>query len=148
MLKFLVRRNGRDKVYGCGSAVPFGGIPFEAYLRAAALLLEPGQPKVAFVVTDGDGRWIDEQRKQRHMHAWTIHVLPAHPLHKLRATINGATLFASIELIQQCSGLVGHSSSTFALLLRALMCVRHGPSNNTRFGECPKYYDFRELSSN
>ena len=139
-------RNHWDYDYACISAVPFGGISFEAYLKAAALLMDEPRngTRTVFIMTD-DGAWVDEQ-KLPFMNDWNIHVLPAQPKHRSRATINGVTLFSSIELVQQCTGLVGHSGSAFTILLKTLMCFRHGPKNSIRFGECPKFFDFRELS--
>jgi hypothetical protein len=140
-------RNGWDFDYACNSAVPFGGITFAAYLKAAALLMDNtiNVTKTVFIMTD-DGAWVD-QEKQPFVGEWNIQVLPAQPRHRSRATINGVTLFSSIELVQQCTGLVGHTVSAFTVLLRAMMCIRHGPKNNIRFGECPKFYDFRALSN-
>ena len=131
--------------FACGSAIPFGAITMDAYLKAADLLFEKpwDGPKTVFIITD-DGAWAAEESK-RFLHDWEIHIFPAQPNHRSRATINGVTLFASIEQLQQCSGLVGHTTSTFTQLLRAIMCVRHGPRNRMRFGECPKFFDFREL---
>ena len=134
-----------DYDYGCPSAVPFGGITMQAYLNAAELLLNNRTTgfKTVFIITD-DGAWV-EQESRPFRDEWAIQILPAQPMHRSRATINGVTLFSSIELVQQCSGLVGHSSSAFTILLRVLMCTRHGPRNGIRFGECPKFYDFGVL---
>jgi hypothetical protein len=139
-------QNHWDFDYACNSAVPFGGISFEAYLKAAALLMDGtiDGPKTVFIMTD-DGAWVD-QEKLPFVGEWNIQVLPAQPRHRSRATINGVTLFSSIELAQQCTGLVGHTVSAFTVLLRAIMCTRHGPKNDIRFGECPKFYDFRSLA--
>ena len=131
--------------FACNSAAPFGAITLDAYLKAAELLLEnPSDPKIAFIITD-DGHWVTSESK-RFKDEWEIHVFPAQPRHRSRATVNGVTLFSSIEVLQQCNGLVGHSVSAFTVLLQAIMCVRHGPRNNMRFGECPKFFDFRELA--
>ena len=138
-----------DANYACSAAVPFGGITFQAYLQAAELLFDremKAEKKTVFIMTD-DGAWVDQEKKvYLDSSSWNIHVMPAPPKHRTRATINGVTLFASIELVQQCSGLVGHSVSAFTVLLRALMCVKHGPVHNIRYGECPKFYDFAKLS--
>ena len=139
-------QNYWDHNYACASAVPFGGITMEAYLKAAELLMDNPKSgsKTVFIVTD-DGAWVEQESKP-FLGEWAMQVLPAQPNHRSRATINGVTLFASIELLQQCSGLVGHSVSAFTTLLRALMCIRHGPKNNLRFGECPKFYDFAKTA--
>jgi hypothetical protein len=139
-------QNGWDTDFGCSSAVPFGGISFASYLKAAELLIDSAQGgnKTVFIMTD-DGAWVD-QEKLPFVSEWNIQVLPAQPRHRSRATINGVTLFSSIELVQQCVGLVGHTGSAFTVLLRAIMCMRHGPKNNIRFGECPKFYDFQRLA--
>lgn len=140
--------NGWDIDYGCTTAVPFGGISFGDYLKAADTLIGPNmfgnQSRTVFIMTD-DGEWV-KRESQPYLKNWTIHTMPAQPKHRSRATINGATLFASMELVQQCSGLVGHSLSAFTVLLRAIMCVKHGPKNNIQFGKCPKFYDFGTLS--
>ena len=132
--------------YGCHTPVPFGAITMEAYLKAAELLLEKPHEgrKTAYIITD-DGAWVSAEISQ-FMKDWDIYVFPAQPNHRSRATVNGVTLFASMEVLQQCSGLVGHSTSAFTMLLRAIMCVRHGPRYDMRFGECPKFFDFGSLA--
>lgn len=138
-------RRGYDN-YACASAAPFGAITMDSYLKAAELLLNDANDgrKTAFIITD-DGAWVEEEIK-RFTADWDIHLFPAQPNHRSRATVNGVTLFASIELMQQCGGLVGHTVSAFTVLLRAIMCVRHGPINDMRFGHCPKFFDFRSLA--
>lgn len=138
--------NRLDAAYGCGHAIPYGGITFDMYLRAAEVLLNATGTNTSslrrvFIMTD-DGEWVNEEKK-RFKDSWIINVMPAEKKHRSRATINGVTLFASIELMQHCSAMVGHTGSAFTNLVRSMMCVRHGPKNSIRFGECPPFFDFR-----
>jgi hypothetical protein len=137
--------NDIDLDYGCSTAIPFGAITFNQYIQAAqSLVQDSDQRPDIFIITD-DGKWVKTESKA-YKKEWNIHIFPAPPNHREPSTANGANVFASFQLAQQCSGLVGHHGSAFTQLIHMYMCYQHRINGKVLFGECPATFDFSVLA--
>lgn len=67
-----------------------------------------------------------------------IFAFVASPTHRDHSTASTVEFWASLQLAQQCQGLVGHFASASTSLIHKLMCFRHAGSN---FLMCPTAYD-------
>ncbi len=155
---------------GCGT-YPFQLIKLEDVVTRTPSLVGP-HIKNMVIATD-DPSWLNYQiqvMKTKHPD-WNIYSLPdpsqsaqAKPVYdangdevllenepyrgylKMRTkmgTQSGVFMFASLQLMRQCSGLFAHFDSQFAEYVLQQMCVQHA---NKKY-VCPPTFDFRLLKS-
>lgn len=129
---------------GCHTAVPYGGLSFDMYMKAAEIISKNTDGTKTIVVMTNDHAWSVE-KSLAYLSDWKIHVTPQPPHFRGSSVEHGVINQGSIELTQQCSSLIGHYGSAFTQLLERYMCFRHGPSNDLKFGTCPIRFDFSEL---
>ena len=133
---------GLDYDLGCHTAIPYGVITFEQYIRAAKVI----SPTTNIIILTDDGRWAKRSSKA-YRKEFNIQIFSAPPNHRGPSNFNGANVFASFELAQQCHGFVGHLGSAFSHLIFRYMCFHHHIGGKSVFGQCPDLFDFSFLSS-
>lgn len=131
---------GLDYDLGCHSAIPYGGITFDQYIRAARKI---SSSKNILVLTE-DGGWVKSSLRADYKDL-NIYTFSAPANHRSPSNFNGANVFATFELAQQCHGFVAHLGSAFSQLILRYMCFHHHSSEKSVFGKCPDVFDFSEL---
>ena len=133
---------GLDLDLGCHTAIPYGVITFEQYILAAKSVA----PTKNIVILTDDGKWARKQSKT-YRKDLNILVFSAPSNHRGPSNFNGANVFASFELAQQCHGFIGHLGSAFSHLIFRYMCFHHHMGGKSVFGKCPDLFDFSMLSA-
>jgi hypothetical protein len=142
--------------YGCFTHNPFGALTLTHYLEQAVKITEA---TTAFIFTDDDGVWLDEQIKglEDPWTHWNFNVFTAkydhHSPRKTqdaektllnapnRQTLSGVEFLTGLALARQCQAFIGHFSSGFVVALYRLMCLQHGHST----GQCPNASDIGNI---
>jgi hypothetical protein len=132
-----------DHDYGCNTAIPYGAITFGQYI-AAIKIINHSKNKNIFIITD-DIKWVKKESKS-YKKEYHIHIFPTPSQHRLPNNYNGANVFASFQVAQQCSGFVAHLGSAFSELILKYMCFHHRKNGKSIFGQCPDVFDFSKLS--
>lgn len=130
---------------GCHSAVPYGGLSFDMYMKAAEIISKNTNGVKTILVMTNDHSWSVDSSKA-YESQWDILVSPQPPHFRGSSVDHGVINQGSIELTQQCDSIIGHFDSAFTNLLFNYMCFRHGSSDDLKFGTCPTRFDFSALA--
>lgn len=128
--------------------MPFGSLNFTHFLAAADHLRnhdDTVKDIKNIVIMTNDHEWArNESMKYSHTD-WKFSILPQPPPVRGSSVNHGVHNLGDVEMVQQCSALIGHFGSAFTSMVYQFMCFKHGPSDVLSYGVCPSAFDFNTL---